>query len=155
MLALSEARKRVRELGLEPKPTVIVARRQRLWLDLAERDGGALAATLRAVVVYQQVAGDRQQPGAGRRPVGVEPAPRPQRALERLLGQVLGVVATADPVGEGPVDASEMVVVCLFEIQSASATRRAGPAARTVNGIAVSGAQRPTACVSHAAHAFC
>jgi hypothetical protein len=56
-------------------------------------------------VVDEQIAGNRQQPRASRRATGIEAFPGPERALECLLGQVLGVIAARQPVGKEPVDA--------------------------------------------------
>ena len=67
--------------------------------------------TVAAVMVDEQVAGDRDQPGADAGALGVVSVPRAQRALERLLGQVLGVGAAAEPIGEEAVDGPDLVVV--------------------------------------------
>jgi hypothetical protein len=70
-------------------------------------------------VIDQEVAGDRDQPGADSRPLRVEALPGAQRAFKALLREVLGVVTASAPIGEEAVNAIEMVVVCLFEIQGA------------------------------------
>jgi hypothetical protein len=68
------------------------------------------------MMIDQQVPGDRQQPRALRGAARVEPAPRPQRALERRLREVLGGVAVAQPVGQEAVDAPQVLVVDAREI---------------------------------------
>lgn len=95
-------------------------------MNLLERNLTGLGRP-RAVVVDQQIAGDRDQPSADGRPPGIEAIPRSQRPLKRLLGQVLGIVPAVQPVGEERVDAREVVVVCLFELQSKVPSRAPGP----------------------------
>ena len=69
-----------------------------------------------AVVVDQQVGGNRHQPGAGAGPIGVEPAPGAQGALEGELGQVFGIPARAHPVAEEPVDLPDVLPVELCDL---------------------------------------
>src|SRR6478672_4128668 len=80
--------------------------------------GGAVAA----VVVDQQVAGDRDQPDAQGRARRVEARPGPQGPLERLLRQVLRVAPARDPVGEEAEDVPDLLVVRVGEV----AVHRAG-----------------------------
>ena len=83
-------------------------------------------------MVDQEVPGDGQKPGAHRRATGIEPAPRPQCPFERLLRQVFSVVAADKPIGKEPIDARDVLVVCLFEVQNALPRGLCGSRARTV-----------------------
>ena len=71
------------------KPRLVHELRRGLVVGERLLPGGAVAA----VVVDQQVAGDRQQPGAQAGPLRVEAVPRLEGALERRLGEVLGLLA--------------------------------------------------------------
>lgn len=118
-ISVGELGERSRELWLDAEPGL--AGRdgwKRLRIDLIERDCGS-GRNSGAVVIDQQVTGDRDQPRAHRGPPWVEAIPRAQRPLEGLLGQVLGVVTAAQPVGEEAVDTGYVIVVCLFEVQGA------------------------------------
>jgi hypothetical protein len=70
-----------------------------------------------AVVVDQQIARDRDQPRAERAAPRIEPIPGREGPFEALLGEILGVRAAVEPVSEEPVDAPQVIVVCLFELQ--------------------------------------
>ena len=71
------------------------------------------AATM---VVDQEVAGDREEPGPRGRPVGVEARPGPQRPLEGGLGEVLRLLARAQAVGQKAVDLEDLAVVYVDEL---------------------------------------
>jgi hypothetical protein len=70
-----------------------------------------------AVMVDQQIARDRDQPGAERAAPRIEPVPCRQGPFEALLREILGVGPAVEPVGEESVDAPQVIVVCLFEVQ--------------------------------------
>jgi hypothetical protein len=114
---ICEVGERFRERGLqtEVRPVAVDAR-QRLRVCVLQGNVRRVWGPC-AVVVDQQVARDREQPRADCGAARVEAVPRPQRPLEALLRQVLGVVPVVQPVGEKAVDAREVVVVCLFEVQ--------------------------------------
>ena len=76
-----------------------------------------------AVVVDQQVAGDRHEPGAGTGAIGVEAAPGAQGSLEGELGQVLRIGTRAHPVAEEPVDPPDVLLVELRDLPPRSPLR--------------------------------
>jgi hypothetical protein len=62
-------------------------------------------------VIDEQVARDRHQPRAHARLLWVIATPRAQRASEGALGEILGLAAVAQPVGEEAIHLEAMVVV--------------------------------------------
>ena len=86
-LAIGGAQRRHRALELRREPEL---GRRRLSLRLRDRTLAAAAPLLGAEVVERGAARDRAEPRACRRARRIEPAPRAQRALERLGGEILG-----------------------------------------------------------------
>ena len=76
------------------------------------------AAALGAEVVERDGARDLAEPGPRRAARGVEAVPEPQRALERLAGQVLGDAAVAGEPGEVAVDVVEVRLGSLAKASS-------------------------------------
>jgi hypothetical protein len=99
-----------------------LGRRQARLVDVVDRP--LVAGSPSTVVIDQQVAGDREQPGARRGALGVVAPPSAQRPLERELAEILGLLAPAETVGEEAVDLADMGVVEGCEVLRA---RSAGP----------------------------
>jgi hypothetical protein len=72
--------------------------------------------TIAAVMIDQQVAGDRQQPGALRRAARIKTTVGPQSALERGLSEVLDGLPVERAVGQEAVDPPYVVVIETREV---------------------------------------
>ena len=62
-------------------------------------------------MVDQEVARDGDQPRAPARPPLIEATPGLQSPLERDLGQILGILAGAQPVAEEAVDVPHVLLI--------------------------------------------
>src|SRR5207253_5156056 len=126
-LAGGQAEQRGLELGREPFGNALLE-------DLGHRyELLALhAPPLGAEVVERDRARDLAEPGADRPAPLVEAVPEPQRALERLAGEILGGEAVAGEPGEVPVDVVQVRLGRLREARHAVYTPP-GPAHVTLS----------------------
>ena len=115
------------ELGRKPDPVVLD---DQLGVREMVLDRLLRRRSVPAVVVDQQVPGDRDQPGARAGAIGIEALPGAESALEGLLGEVLGVGARTHAVAEEAVDAVHVRLVQLGDLQTVGAPRPACAASR-------------------------
>ena len=115
---LAQLRKSGGQVGVEPQVGLELDPRQLGLREPILGDRLEAAPALAAKSVDQEISGDRDQPCPDRSPLRIELAPSAQRLLERLLGQILGIGARLDPVGDEAVHPEDMLLIDLREVIS-------------------------------------